>query len=395
MHYENITTRDELRDFCGQLAGVETIAFDTEFVSEHSYKPDLCLIQVAADDRLAVIDPHAIGDVVPFWEVVAGGSHETIVHAGREEFLFCRRAIGRRPTRLFDVQLAAGLAGLEYPAAYHKLIEKLLGKSLPKLETRTDWRRRPLSERQIRYALQDVLYLKQVRDVLFRRLERRGRADWIEDEMRAWQDDVERVESHERWRRVSGVVGLSRRSLAVAQRLWQWRETEAERRNCPVRRVLRDDLIIVLSKTASSSVKRIRAIRGMERGDLSRRLGELAACVQEAIELPEDELPAIKARKPSSQVTVLGQFIATALATVCREQQLAHGLVGTVQDIRDLVAFRLLPAGQRPDELPALARGWRAEVVGKLIDNMLEGKLAVRIGDPRSDTPLVIEPAAE
>src|SRR5207244_2461404 len=151
------------------IAGSGAIAFDTEFVSEDSYRPDLCLVQVAAAGKLAVIDPHAVEDLAPFWNLLAAEGHETIVHAGREEFRFCRRAIGRRPARLFDIQLAAALIGLEYPAAYGTLISRLLGQRLGKGETRTDWRKRPLTPVQLEYALQDVIYLEPLRDLIHER----------------------------------------------------------------------------------------------------------------------------------------------------------------------------------------------------------------------------------
>ena len=116
--YQHITTAEQFAKFVGRLADAETIAFDTEFVSEHTYRSDLCLIQVAVGSELAVIDPLAVGDVTAFWQAIVAGSHDTIVHAGREELVFCLAATGRRPSRLFDIQIAAGLVGYEYPAGY-------------------------------------------------------------------------------------------------------------------------------------------------------------------------------------------------------------------------------------------------------------------------------------
>ena len=128
--HEHITTDRQLQSFCQLLAAEPAIAFDTEFVSEHSYRPELCLIQVAAGEHLAVIDPQTIDDIAPFWRVLAAAGHDTIVHAGREELLFCLGAVGQPPERLFDVQIAAGLVGFEYPAGYGSLLFKLLGQRL-------------------------------------------------------------------------------------------------------------------------------------------------------------------------------------------------------------------------------------------------------------------------
>ncbi len=389
--HEHIATDQQLKQLCHELAAAPSIAFDTEFVSEHTYRPELCLIQVAAGERMVVIDPRSISDITPFWELLAAPGHDTIVHAGREELLFCLASVGKPPTRLFDVQIAAGLVGNEYPAGYGSLLFKLLGTRLNKGETRTDWRKRPLSASQVSYALDDVRYLDALSGKLRGRLEQLGRTAWLEGEMQAWQDDVAATRGDERWWRVSGISGLSRRNLAVVREVWRWRETEAEKRDCPTRRVLRDDLIIELAKRKSADVKQIRAVRGMERRDLDRVIPQLAAAVKRGLELPEDQLPAPQQREVPAQLNVLGQFLSTALAGICRAAELAPSMVGTASDVRDLVAFRLgLTNGAEGP--PLLGRGWRAEIVGRMIDDLLAGRVAVRIGDPLAAEPLVFEP---
>ncbi len=368
------------------------MAFDTEFVSEDNYRPDLCLLQIAAGGQLAVVDTHAVREITPFWELLATPGRETIVHAGREELRFCEAAIGKRPAQLVDIQIAAALIGLEYPAAYGTLIARLIGKTLPKGETRTDWRRRPLSESQITYALQDVLYLEQMRDILVGEIDKLGRRSWLEAEMLAWQEQVEEAENGERWRRVSGISGLSAKSLAIVRELWHWREEEARRRNSPVKRVLRDDLIVELAKRGTADPKRISAVRGLERGDLQRQMPKLTACIERALALPESEYPRHQRGASLSQLTLIGQFLSTALSSICRSAQVAPSLVGTAQDIRELIAYRLGLNDYRSDDPPALAQGWREEVVGHVIEDLLRGKLAIRITDPVSDHPLSFEP---
>lgn len=391
MRHEFVQSSQQLLGLCERFAAARTVCFDTEFVSEDTYRPDLCLIQVAVDEHLAVIDPRLVDDVTPFWAALANGDHETVVHAGREEFRFCTKAVGRRPQRLFDVQIAAGLVGMEYPASYGKLLSKLCGTTLPKGETRTDWRRRPLSDRQIEYALQDVVYLRPLRDELARRLEDRNRTAWMQDEMDAWQRDVEQAETRDRWRRVSGIAGLSARSLVIARELWRWRESEAERQNRPPKRVLRDDLLVELARRGRTDLKQVRAIRGIERSSAKRYLPEISACIQRAVDLPRDQWPQLLRSEPFPQTALLGQFIATALNSICRSQQIAPSLVGTVQDVRDLIVDRLYSNDGSERPLSALSQGWRAEVVGRKIDDLLAGKIALRIADPRSDMPLIWE----
>jgi ribonuclease D len=390
--YDHITTDAAFEKFCRELADAPAIAFDTEFVSEHTYRPELCLIQIAAGNRLAVIDPQRLSSVKPLWDVLAAPGHETIVHAGREELLFCLDSTGRAPHRLFDIQIAAGLAGYEYPAGYGSLMYKLLGQRLEKGETRTDWRRRPLSERQIEYALDDVRYLEKMAAKLRDKLSRLERMSWVEGEIAAWEAEVAATRTTERWWKVSGASGLSRRSLAVVRELWRWREEEAQRRDCPTRRVLRDDLIVELAKRRSGDPRQIRALRGMERGDLQRVLPQLASAVQRALDLGEDQCPRPPERDSTSQLTVLGQFLSSALGSICRSAELAPSIVGTASDVRDLIAFHLgLPGNNGRAEPPLLGRGWRAEVVGRQIEDLLSGKLAIRVGDPLADEPLVFE----
>jgi ribonuclease D len=387
--YLSINTGEQLQEYCQQLAHCQWIAFDTEFVSEHTYRPVLCLVQVATEEQLAMIDALAIEDMEPFWEVMTQPSHETIVHAGRGEVEFCLRAVDRLPSRLFDVQIAAGLIGIEYPAGFRTLISRILGESSSKEETRTDWRRRPLSERQIQYALDDVRHLAALRNKLHAELERLGRLEWLAEEMEAWQEEVHRAFGQDRWRRVSGNSSLDRRSLAVVRELWRWRENEAQRRDCPTRRVLRDDLIVELAKRRTADLKRIHAVRGLERGDLTRQLPKISACIERALTLPDAELPEIVRHESIPQLSVLGQFLFAALGSVCRQTELAPSLVGTPNDIRELIAYRSTATTSKNP--PRLARGWRAQVVGRLFDDLLDGKTSIRIVHPESDHPLVFE----
>lgn len=394
MEYEHIQNDQQLADFCASLAGATSIAFDTEFVSEDTYRPELCLIQVAANGCLAVIDPLAITDVTPFWRLLTNAGHETIVHAGREEFRFCLYATESRPSGWFDIQMAAGFVGLEYPAAYSTLISKLLSKNLPKGETRTDWRRRPLSKKQIEYALQDVMYLKPLRDLLMKQVDELDRAAWLVEELDNWQAQLELTENTEQWRRVSGSAGLNSRQLAIVRELWRWRDAEAEKRDRPPKRILRDDLIVEVARRQTDQINRIRAVRGMDHRHVQKVLPEIAACVERGLNLPDAECPKRTRRKDATQppFVLLGQFLNAALGCICRSNQLAPGLVGSVQDVRDLVAYRLGLSNKHAANAPSLAQGWRAEVVGKQIDQLLAGETVLRIADPTADLPLDLAP---
>ncbi len=389
-----ITTDEEFRELVKRLADHAYVAFDTEFVSEHTYRSQLCLIQVAVPGTLAAIDTLKVRELEPFWRLLAEPGRTTVVHAGREEMGFILHAIGTRPSSLFDVQVAAGLVDHDYPAGYASIVRRFLNLPTNKGETRTDWRQRPLTPAQLEYALDDVRHLEKLWRKLEGKLAQTGRTAWMQDEMQLWQSDVEESFVRKRWRRVAGLSGLSRRELAIARELWHWRDGVADARDMPPKRVLRDDLLVELCKRKSADERQISAIRGMQRSDLKHILRGLSEAIQRGLDLPDDDCPGgERHRAPPPQLAVLGQFLTTAIAGVCRQMHLAPALVGTASDMRDLLAYKLgywdnEGENARP---PLLASGWRADVVGDLVDDLLSGRASLRIGDVRSHDPLVID----
>ena len=388
--HDFVTTESQLAALVDRLAEHDSLGFDTEFVSEHTYRSQLCLIQVAAGDVLAVIDTLKVQELEPFWRLLTDPGRTTVVHAGREELGFILQAIGERPANLFDVQVAAGLVDHDYPAGYSAIVRRMLGQPTNKGETRTDWRKRPLSPAQIEYALDDVRHLDDLWKTLEQKLADRGRTGWMTEEMAIWLDEVEASFTRKRWRRVSGLNGLSRRELAVARELWHWRDSVAESRDMPPKRVLRDDLLVELCKRKTADPQQIAAVRGMQRSDLRHILPAIADAVERGLNLPDNELPGgEKHRAPPPQVNVLGQFLATAVGGLCRQLEIAPSLVGTASDMRELLAWKL--SHSKHDQPPALTQGWRAEVVGDLIDDLLAGRASLRINDLKSRDPLVID----
>jgi ribonuclease D len=387
--YETITSASQLADFCRRLARAKRIGIDTEFVSEDTFRPELCLVQVATEEDLAVIDPYRAGDLTQFWRALADGQHATIAHAAREELNFSLSACGRPPAALFDTQLAAGFCSTEYPASYSSVVTKFLSVRAAKGEQRTDWRRRPLTDYQIEYALEDVRHLLPLHEELQRRLNRQRRLTWFEEEMQTWLTEVCESRERPRWRRVSGIGNLSMRSLAIVRELWQWRQEQAEKRDIPPRRILRDDLIVELAKRKTDNVERIRQVRGMQRSVKRGTLEEIAACVRRGLEAPLEDIQRGSSEAMPSQLNLLGQFLSPALSSICRSANVATSLAGSATDVRDLIAHRLGFGNSEPNNSPPLlARGWRAELVGRLIDDLLAGEKSIRIVDPLSEHPL-------
>ena len=175
-----------------------------------------------------------------------------------------------------------------------------------------------------------------------------------------------------------------------------WRHEQAERRDMPPRRILRDDLIVELAKRKSDNVERIRAIRGMQRNMKRETLDEIAACVRRGLEAPLDDIERRRQESMPSQLNLLGQFLSPALSSICRSANVATSLAGTATDVRDLIAYRLGFGNSDADEPPPLfARGWRAELVGHLIEELLAGKKSIRIDDPLSEHPLAFDPVGD
>jgi len=346
---------------------------------------------VATQDRLAVIDPYQVGQLREFWRTLADSRRATIVHAAREEVNFALHDGDGPPANLFDTQLAAGFCSTEYPSSYGGVVSKFLDRTPAKGEQRTDWRRRPLTAAQIDYALEDVRYLLPLHDELERQLQKYDRTEWFAEESATWLRELRASRDRPRWRKVSGVGNLAGRSLAIVRELWMWRQTEAERRDVPPRRVLRDDLIVELAKRKSDQPDKIKAIRGMQQFGGRQVLEQLAACIRRGLEAPLDEFKHGRRESMPSQLNLLGQFLSPALSSICRSANVATSLAGTATDVRDLIAYRLEFGSWGDEEPPLLARGWRADLVGHLIEDLIAGRKSIRIDDPLSEHPLAFD----
>ncbi|WP_419190056.1 ribonuclease D [Stieleria marina] len=386
MKHEYINTAAGLDDLCTELAKQKVIAFDTEFVSEDCYRPQLCLVQVAAGDILAIIDPMPIGDTQPFWDLIAEPGRTVIAHAAREESRFCYRFTGKPIGGLFDTQLAAGFVGMEYPASLGNLVNRLCNKTLPKGQTRTNWRHRPLNKDQIIYALHDVTELEEMYRKLSTMIDKLDRKEWVDEEAASKQQAVIDAENRENWRRVSGSSGLNARQLEIVRHLWRWRENRAKATDRLTKRVMRDDLIVELAKVGSSDEKKIRNIRGLDRRGFTDHYEDIATAIGDALAVPEDDLP--KRSRGTRRVVspMLSQFLSTSIACISRQQKLAPPIVGNAEDVRELLGYEL--DRRKSDTEPSLLKGWRGEIVGKTFRRILAGELAIRVADVTETQPL-------
>lgn len=382
-----VSNPEQLVSCLDHLAASPAIAFDTEFVGEDQYRPELCLVQVATAEQLFVIDPFTSGPLDGFWKILLDPAKTVVVHAGREDLRICNFAIGRPPTNVFDVQIAAGLLGYSYPMGYAGLVQDLLGFRMSKGETLTDWRRRPLHPAQLRYAFDDVRFLLAAWKKMTDRLKRKNRLAWAVEEFKAFvrravADDA----TVERWRKVKGIGGLDRRGLAVAREVYGWREAFAQRVNRPPRMLLRDDLLAEIARRSPSRIDDLQTLRGLPRGEQEAILD----AVRRAKALPPDQFPEVECRdNDPAHVVLLGNLLSVVLSDLCSRKRIASNLVASGSDLKAVVRARA--SGQELPDVP-LTRGWRAEAILAEILAILDGKHALRIVQPSSNAPLAYLP---
>lgn len=381
-----ITSDSSFQTLCDEIESAGIVAFDTEFVSEFTYRPELCLLQFATPKRAIAVDPFEVRDLSRWWQIMAGGKVQVVVHGSREEVRYCLRYAGTRPAKIWDVQIAEGLQSRGFPLSYTSLVARVLGKSTSGKETRTDWRKRPLTDRQISYAVEDVQYLIDIYNSQQNSLSARGRLDWAKTEIDRFIEDIEAESTREGWRKLAGTSGFSSRELAIARELWNWREREAETQDRPARKILRDDLLVELVKRQPEDTADLLATRDMNRSDYRRMAPAMIGAIQRARSLPAGSLPPVRRADKDHDEHLLAQLLGMALANRCAQEEVALQLVGTSADLKHLVRWHVF--GDRKDGQPRILSGWRSEVCGALLADVLEGRVALRIADAQSDHPL-------
>lgn len=381
-----IQQQKQLEDLCEEIRAHGTVAFDTEFVSEDTYLPELCLVQLATPESCVAVDPFVV-DLTPWWELMCDPSIEVVVHSAKEEIRFCLRFASAAPQNVVDIQIAEGLRDVSYPLKYERLVARVLGRQLAGAETRSDWRRRPLSPRQLEYALDDVRHALEVWQIQKESLQERGRLWWAEEEFRRAIQRVVTEFADGDWRRLRGLHHLRPRELAVVRELFYWREQAARRRNVPVRRILRDDLLVELAKRKPMTRTELLAGRDFNRRNIQSSVSEILQCIELALSLPEAQLPASVERQPRRErdQEVVPRLLALALAQRCAEMSVAMNLVGTNRDLHDLMVWHRRGGNGDP---PLLATGWRALVCGDYLADVLRGRICIRV-DPNNPRAIV------
>jgi len=368
-----ITTTDELATTCERLACHPFVTIDTEFLRETTYYPLLCVAQLASSDEAVVIDALAPGiDLKPFFELMANEKVLKVFHAARQDIEIVWHAAGLVPHPVFDTQVAAMVLGYGDSISYDQLVQRITGDALDKSHRFTDWTRRPLSEAQISYAISDVTHLRDVYLALSADLEQRGRADWVREEMEVLTSpETYRLEPDNAWERLKTRVRKPK-ELAVLVELAAWREREAQARDVPRGRVLKDDAIADIAVHAPTTIERLGGLRSLPRGFERSKWGDaILSAVARGLARDPASLPRLDRTKASANGAATVELLKVLLRMTSERHAVAAKVIATVDDL-DRIA-----ADDKAD-VPAL-KGWRRELFGEKALALKHGQLALAI----------------
>lgn len=370
MHEILIDNSEPLEDFCAQLKNSAWIAIDTEFMREKTYYPNLGLIQISDGQTTAAVDPLALDNLDPLKELMLDQKITKVFHAARQDLEIFLNLWKVLPTPVFDTQPAASLLGYGEQIGYAKLIKTVLNIDLPKEHSRTDWLKRPLSDGQLRYALDDVIYLGRAYQEILNTLRQKDRLHWLEEEFKLLVD-TKTYYPHpdDQWQRVKGRQHLKGVKLAVLQKLAAWRETRAMEKNLPRRWILKDEVLIDLARRTPETTQKLGQIRGLDPA-LIRKIGKMLLDeIAMAKETPRELWPDDKSRPSalSAQQEAMLDYLNCALRLIAEQNQISPAAIASKKDLEKLLR----------NEKGALDAGWRHALAGEKLTEIVTGKLSI------------------
>jgi ribonuclease D len=372
-----ITTTQELADACARLAEYPYATVDTEFLRESTYFPILCVAQMASPDEAVVVDTRAGGiDLAPFFALMANERVLKVFHAARQDIEIVWHEAGLIPHPVFDTQVAAMVLGYGESISYDQLVHRITGDTLDKSHRFTDWTRRPLTAQQISYAISDVTHLRDVYLALSADLERRGRADWVREEMEVLTSpDTYRLEPENAWERLRTRVRKPK-DLAVLIELAAWREREAQARDVPRGRVLKDDVLADIALHAPTTPERLGGLRSVPRGFERSKWGDaILAATARGLARDPKSLPRIERAKGGVNGAATVELLKVLLRMTSERHAVAAKVIATVDDLERIAAS---------DEAEVAAlKGWRRELFGEKALALKHGELALAIENGR------------
>ncbi len=370
-----LTTTAEVETLCRELSREDYVTIDTEFMRDRTYWPKLCLVQIAGRERFAAIDPLAEGiDLGPLFDLMADDRVVKVFHACRQDVEIFYNLTGRTPSPIFDTQLAAMVLGYGEEVGYENLVGQIAKAQIDKSSRFTDWSHRPLSEQQLAYALADVTHLRLIYERLKTELDEAGRTNWAEEELA----ELTSAETYEQppelaWKRVK-IRSRDARFIAIVQALAAWREEEAQSRDLPRNRVIRDDLLLEVAANRPTSPESVQKMRRISVDKKS--AAGIAATVRAALDLPKSDLPKLKkTQRPPRGIGPVVDLLRVLLKYQCEEHRVAQRLIATTGDLEAIAA-------SDDAEVRAL-RGWRFDVFGRAALALKHGELGLAIADEK------------
>ena len=369
---KTISGTKELEDFCRRLAANEYVCVDTEFMREGTFWPQLCLIQLAGGDEAGIVDPLADGiDLSPFFDLMANEKVIKVFHSGRQDIEIVHNLSGRVPLPVFDTQIAAMVCGFGEQIGYADLMNRVLGISIDKTSRFSDWRRRPLHDHQLEYALGDVTHLNKAYPLLRERIAKAGRASWLDEEMAALVNPaLYRQHPDDAWRRLKA-RNVKPAHLGILIELARWREQTAQKKNVPRNRVVKDDVIYEVANRAPASLEQLAGLRSITKG-LARSpyARELLAGVERGLALDRASLPQIKrSRRLNGDALAIMELLKVLLKMISARHKVASKIIATMADLEQI-------ALDDKADVPAL-RGWRLELFGKHALALKKGEIGL------------------
>lgn len=370
-----IADQESFEAYCRKAAFCTVLAIDTEFLREKTYYPKLCLLQLSADGEIAVVDPFAISSLDPLAPLLLNEDIVKLLHAGGQDLEIIYHEMGILPKPIFDTQIAAALLGHTQQIGLASLIHAELGVTLKKMDSFTDWSQRPLSESQLNYAAEDVVYLPELFRQMKAKLVEQGRLEWLDHDFAALSDPANyEAGERERYKRLKRGNSLSRRQLAAAREMAAWRELTAQKRNIPRKWVLTDEQIVEACKREPRTIDDLYMVRGMRDKLPVRDARKVLGLVDSALDSPPDAWPELD-RPAKSERNV--DFQLDLMMALVRLRSKESGIaIPTLASHDDLVK---VARGYRDGV--ELLRGWRRAIVGEELLDLLDGRIRLSLDD--------------
>ncbi len=370
-----ITKTNDLETLCKKLAKQDYCTIDTEFIREKTYYPNLCLIQVANDDVEAIIDPLSEEiDLTPLFKLLQNKKVLKVFHGGRQDVEIFYHLTGKIPKPIFDTQVAGMVVGFGDQIGYESLIKKTLNVQIDKGSRFTDWSHRPLSDKQLAYAMADVTHLRLAYKQILEDMEKDGRRKWVMEEMDILTSP-ETYDNHpeEAWQRVK-LNTRKKQALAVLKSVAEWRERTAQKEDRPRGRILKDNPLREIALHPPKNMDALRKIRGIHPSFFDRKRGEdMLAAVQNGLKMPLDEIPSVNRKKPlPSSIGPVVEMLRVLLRLKSEKYDVAPKLLANTSDLEQIAAY-----GKDADV--RAMKGWRYELFGEKALAMKAGKLGLVI----------------